>query len=156
MPTAAVASRELVPVAEAASRLGVSPRTLRYYEELGLLSPARTSGGHRLYGRAEIEIVERIGRMQGLGLSLPTIRRVLRYRTYRDESGQPRLALADLERVVEEARTDVEAVHARIEGLRRDLDRALHEAAGLENDLAYLEQRLAERGATEGRRGRRR
>jgi DNA-binding transcriptional MerR regulator len=139
----------LLSVAEAASRLGVSPRTLRYYEELGFLAPGRTPGGHRLYGNDEITTVERIGRMQALGFSLATIRKVLRYRSYEDASGKRRLAADDLRAVVEEARADARAVRDRIATLRRELDEATREAESLEHDVAYLESRLAERAHAE-------
>ena len=42
---------DLLRVGEAARRLGVSPRTIKYYEELGLVQPeARAAGRFRLYG----------------------------------------------------------------------------------------------------------
>lgn len=114
-----------------------------------MLAPSGTAGGHRLYGPGQIEAVERITRMQALGLSLATIRRILRYRLYADETGKPILALADLRQIHEEARADATAVHARIESLRRELAEATLEAEGLERDVAFLEQRLAQRTAQE-------
>jgi DNA-binding transcriptional MerR regulator len=121
------------------------------YEELGLLTPSRTVGGHRLYGPSDIEVVERISRMQALGLSLATIRRILRYRLYQDESGRPTIALDDLHKIFDEARADAAAVQARIEMLRRELGEATLEAQSLERDVAFLEQRLVERTAQEQR-----
>ena len=56
-PTLPVPDRQRT-VGGACEELGVSARTLRYYEELGFLQPGRTTGGHRLYGTPEIEIVE--------------------------------------------------------------------------------------------------
>jgi DNA-binding transcriptional MerR regulator len=135
----------LLSVAAASARLGVSARTLRYYEELGLVAPSRTAGGHRLYGPGEIDVLERIARIQAMGLSLATIRRILRYRSYQDESGRRTIALDDLRHLVEEARADAAAVRARIEALRRELDEATLEAQRLEHDAAFLEQRLTER-----------
>jgi DNA-binding transcriptional MerR regulator len=143
------AQSALLSVAGAAARLGVSARTLRYYEEFGLLAPSRTGGGHRLYGNSDIEAMERIGRMQALGLSLATIRRILRYRFYQDESGRQTISLDDLRKVYHEAHADAAAVRARIALLRRELDEATFEAQRLERDVAFLEQRLAERSAKE-------
>jgi MerR family transcriptional regulator, repressor of the yfmOP operon len=137
----------LLSVAEAAAKLALSPRTLRYYEELGFLKPARTAGGHRLYGPAEIETVERIGRMQAIGFSLATIRKALRYRSVQDEAGRPTVALDDLRQLAEDARADAAAMRERIAVLRRELDEATHEAEQLEHDVAYLDRRLAERSA---------
>jgi len=140
---------ELVTVAEAAARLGVSARTLRYYEQLGFLAPRRTAGGHRMFGAAEIETVERIRRMQALGLSLSTIAKALRYRSYQDERGRHKMASADLYRIAAEARADADAVRARIAALRRELDAATREADLLDHDVAFLESRAAERAAEE-------
>jgi MerR family transcriptional regulator, repressor of the yfmOP operon len=142
----------LLSVAEAAAKLDVSPRTLRYYEELGFLKPARTVGGHRLYGPAEVETVERIGRMQAIGFSLATIRKALRYRSVQDETGRRTVALDDLRRLAEDARADAAAMRARIAALRRELDEATHEAEKLEHDVAYLDARLAERTAASAQR----
>ena len=143
-------------VGEACEELGVSARTLRYYEELGLLAPERTTGGHRVYATADLETVGRIIRMQGLGFSLSTIRKSLRYRSYRDESGRRRFDAATLELLAGEARADATAVRERITALRRELDLALGEAEGLEHDAAFLEGLLtARRSDEEAARGRR-
>ncbi|WP_415949321.1 MerR family transcriptional regulator [Streptomyces sp. KLOTTS4A1] len=56
-----------VTIGEVAHRTGVTERTLRYYEELGLLSPARDSGGRRVYGPAEIDRLYRIRLLRELG-----------------------------------------------------------------------------------------
>jgi uncharacterized iron-regulated membrane protein len=83
--------------------------------------------------------------MQAMGLSLVTIRRILRYRSYQDETGRRTLALDDMRQVVREARADASAVQARVEALRRELEEATVEAQRLERDAVFLEERLAER-----------
>ena len=66
-------------IGDAAEEAGVTTRTLRYYEQLGLLPPAtRSVGGARRYTGADIERVARIRRLQDLlGQDLDQIRRVL-------------------------------------------------------------------------------
>jgi MerR family transcriptional regulator, repressor of the yfmOP operon len=68
-----------VRIGEAAAQLGVSPRTLRYYEELGLLRPSsKTAGGARRYTDADVERMLRIRELQELlGFNLEEIRVVL-------------------------------------------------------------------------------
>jgi DNA-binding transcriptional MerR regulator len=139
----------LVSVAEAAAQLDVSTRTLRYYEQLGFLTPRRTAGGHRQFSPDDIETVERIRRMQAVGLSLATIRKALRYRSYQDESGRHKMASADLYRIAAEARTDAGAVRDRIAALERELEHAKREADQLDRDVVFLETRAAERAAEE-------
>lgn len=57
---------------------GVSTRTLRYYDEFGLLKPARiNSSGYRIYGPAEIERLQQILFYRELGVSLEHIRDIL-------------------------------------------------------------------------------
>jgi DNA-binding transcriptional MerR regulator len=65
-------------VGELAEVTGLTVRTLRYYEEIGLLvSTARSEGGHRLYGAAEVERLYRISLLRRLGLPLSQIGRAL-------------------------------------------------------------------------------
>ena len=69
----------MLRIGEMAERTGVSDRTLRYYEELGLLAPAGHSpGGSRRYSEHEVARVLRIRELQQLlGLNLDEIRNVL-------------------------------------------------------------------------------
>ena len=66
-------------IGEAARRLGMTTRTLRYYEEMGLLSPeARNRGGFRLYGEDEVQRLERISELKNLlGFNLHEIKDIL-------------------------------------------------------------------------------
>lgn len=65
-------------VGEVAKRTGVSVRTLHYYDEIGLLSPASgATSRHRLYAAADIERLQQIKSMQQLGFSLTEIREML-------------------------------------------------------------------------------
>ena len=62
-------------IAAACSETGLSPRTVRYYEEVGLLPGVRRrSGGRRVYGPDEIERLRFIQRLKALGLSLVEIK----------------------------------------------------------------------------------
>ncbi|WP_201008096.1 MerR family transcriptional regulator [Paenibacillus glycanilyticus] len=57
---------------------GVSTRTLRYYDELGLLKPARVrSSGYRIYGQAEVDLLQQILFYRELGLGLEQIRQII-------------------------------------------------------------------------------
>lgn len=69
----------LKTVEEVVKALGVTPRTLHYYEEMGLIPTCeRTSGGHRLYDEQTIEKLTHILRLKEyLGYSLQEIRTVL-------------------------------------------------------------------------------
>ena len=66
-------------IGEVAERTGVTQRTLRFYEEKGLLKPpSRMEGGFRLYSDADIQRVEQIKQMQGLlGFTLAEIKEMV-------------------------------------------------------------------------------
>lgn len=57
---------------------GVSKRTLRYYDQIGLLKPARINeSGYRLYGRAEVDRLQQILFYRELGVSLEKIKEII-------------------------------------------------------------------------------
>jgi MerR family transcriptional regulator, repressor of the yfmOP operon len=66
-------------IGEVANRAGVTTRTLRYYEELGLLQPSgRSPGGARRYSAEDVDVLVRIRELQDvMGLDLQTIRRIV-------------------------------------------------------------------------------
>lgn len=68
-------------VGEVARRAGVSTRTVRYYEELGLLEPSgRSQGGFRLYTESDLERLMVIEELKLLDVQLAGIREILRKR----------------------------------------------------------------------------
>lgn len=51
----------LLTIHNVSKQTGISVRTLRYYEEIGLLLPiAKTEGGHRIYGENELKMLQQI------------------------------------------------------------------------------------------------
>lgn len=64
-------------IGELSRRTGVSVRMLRYYEEQGLLRPARRESGYSDYGPAEEQLVRRIRTFSEAGLKLDAIRTLL-------------------------------------------------------------------------------
>jgi DNA-binding transcriptional MerR regulator len=88
-------------IGELSRRTGVSPRSLRYYEEQGLLASTRTAGGHREYGPPALERVDRIQCLFAAGLSSNTIYELLPC-IYAQERGDPAPDLLDNLRVERE------------------------------------------------------
>jgi DNA-binding transcriptional MerR regulator len=66
-------------IGQVATRSGVTPRTIRYYEELGLLPASdREHGKHRTYAESDIERLKEVTRLRDLlGLSLDELRSVV-------------------------------------------------------------------------------
>src|SRR5579859_833078 len=69
----------LYTIEQVATRTGFTKRTLRYYEEVGVLSlTGRTEGNYRLYSEADVERLERIRSLRELlGFSLADIREIM-------------------------------------------------------------------------------
>ncbi|WP_379131998.1 MerR family transcriptional regulator [Paenibacillus sp. sgz500958] len=62
---------------------GISTRTLRYYDEFGILNPARiNSSGYRIYGKAEVDRLQQILFYRELGLSLEGIKEIVTAPTF--------------------------------------------------------------------------
>lgn len=72
-------------IGAAAETSGTSPDTLRYYEKIGLMRPARTAGGRRAFDRQDLEQLRFIRRAQAVRFSLSEIRQLLKLR--RDPGG---------------------------------------------------------------------
>jgi DNA-binding transcriptional MerR regulator len=69
---------EQMQIGEVAERTGLSLRTIRYYEEVGLVVPsARSQGGFRLYTEPDIDRLQLIKRMKPLGFQLEEMRDLL-------------------------------------------------------------------------------
>ena len=65
-------------ISVAARMLGVRTQTLRYYESLGLVDPARTRGGQRVYSRRDVETVRRMRSLiDDLGVNLAGVEVVI-------------------------------------------------------------------------------
>jgi DNA-binding transcriptional MerR regulator len=135
--------RELSRVGEVAGRLGVSPRTIKYYEELGLIEPeARSSGGFRLYGEEDVRRLERILRMKGIGYSLATIRELLAVRDAAQEADKVTLLKEVAGRLKERERDAT----VRIQQIQSDLKQAEALREELRHDIALCKRRIGELG----------
>ena len=119
-------------VGELAAELGVTTRTLRFYEEAGIVTPARTgSGSARAYGARDRARLVLALRGKRFGMSLAEIREIVdMYDAEPGEEGQIRRLLASLEGV----RSDLAA-------RREELDRTLAEVDDVTRRcLARLEE----------------
>ena len=130
------ATAPVLRIGEVAERAGTTPRTVRYYEEIGLLpgSHDRAHGQHRLYSEADVERLEQILRLkQLLGLSLDELRELLAAEDARavlrekwqgaEDAGERRAILAESSALIGR---QLELVRGRQSELRR-LERELSE-----------------------------
>lgn len=134
--------------------LGVTPRTLHYYEEVGLIEPvARTVGRHRLYDENVIQRLRHILRLKEyLGFSLQEIRQVLDAENTLDE-----LRVTYQGELTEEERNQVLSQYTELlQGLVNQIDSKLERLTEirqgfverLERARKVREERAAEQGAS--------
>ncbi|MBS7556367.1 MerR family transcriptional regulator [Ancylobacter dichloromethanicus] len=104
-----------------AERFGVTPRTILYYEEEGIISPIKTEGGTRLYSEADIRRFGVAYRMAALGIPLKVVAELANIRPSAatgDESG--RALCRTLDAVDQSVRQRVD----QLDKLSRDIERA--------------------------------
>jgi DNA-binding transcriptional MerR regulator len=132
---------ELSQIGGVAERLGVSTRTIKYYEELGLVSPEnRSPGGFRLYNAFDVERLQRILRLKGMGFSLAAVREVLAVRDAAKEATRERV----LAETTEHLRSREREVAERIAKAREDLKSAEALREELRRDISLCETRMRE------------
>jgi DNA-binding transcriptional MerR regulator len=112
-------------IGEVAKRTGLTTKSIRYYELLGLLpEPQRTESGYRLYGQEDVEHLSFIQKAKRLGLSLADIRDILSLHRQRQRPCIHVLALLDRK--------------------LRELDDVLADLQGFREELAQLREESAE------------
>jgi DNA-binding transcriptional MerR regulator len=115
-------------IGELARRSGVSERSLRYYEQQGLLRPERTPGGHRDYGEWAVDRVIRVQALYAAGLNSKKIARLLP--CMRDVDGGPNeLATYQLVSELIEERDRIDRMIADLARSRDVLEEAIDAAS---------------------------
>ncbi|MEK4668946.1 MerR family transcriptional regulator [Niallia sp. FSL R7-0271] len=98
---------------------GISTRTLRYYDEIGLLKPARVnSSGYRIYGKKEVELLQQILIYRELEVSLEDIKQIISSPSF------------DIKGALEEHRANLLAKRNRIDMIIQNVDKTLEETKG--------------------------
>lgn len=122
-------------IGEVAARTELSLRTIRHYEETGLVIPsARSQGGFRLYTEADVARLMVIRRMKPLGFTLQEMRDLLEATDRLDSDEQA--DAAEREALLERVRGFEQAAARKVGELRVQLERAEDFAATLRNRLA--------------------
>lgn len=94
-------NQQLLKIGELAKKTGLTNRTIRYYQEIGLFEPAeRSRKGYRLYGHAELKRLQKIRSLKYLGFQLEEIKNCLNNPDYNLEN--------ILYRQMKQVRTEIE------------------------------------------------
>ena len=125
---------ELASIGPVAVQVGLSMRTIRYYEEIGLVTPSgRSVGGFRLYDASDVARLLLIKRMKPLGYPLEAMARLLRLIDMVSSSGATaevaERGRADLRRFADEVVDRVEDLRTKLDYAEEFRDRVLAELA---------------------------
>lgn len=126
-------------IGEVATRTELSLRTIRHYEETGLVTPsARSQGGFRLYTESDVARLMVVRRMKPLGFTLDQMRDLL---DATDRLDAPEPPAADVrEALLERVRGYERAAAERVSDLRRQLERAEEFARTLRERTSRVER----------------
>ena len=118
--------RELVTIKEAAEITRLPPKTIRYYEEAGVVPPPQRSGsGYRIYTDNDLRCLHMVRRARLLDLSLPQIKELLGY-----AAGEP---CGPFQRRL------IELVQEKL----GDIDQRIHDLEQVRDDLLDVKKALA-------------
>ncbi len=101
-------------IGEAAVRSGLPPKTIRYYEEIGLIRPAQRAGnGYRDYGETDVRTLAFVQRARSLGFSVRDCRELLAlYRDRQRTSAEVKAMALHRCREIDRKVTELEALRA--------------------------------------------
>ena len=111
-------------IGEVAARSGLPAKTIRYYEEIGLIRPRRDVNGYRAFSAADLHRLTFVGRARGLGFSIEDCRRLL---SLYDDPGR---AAADVRRVAEAHLDDIDGRIRALQEMRATLSELVACCAG--------------------------
>ncbi|HKL45699.1 MAG: Cu(I)-responsive transcriptional regulator [Pseudomonadota bacterium] len=111
-------------ISEVARRTDLPPKTIRYYEEIGLIRPARDANGYRAFADSDVHKLAFLGRARALGFSIEDCRTLLAL--YEDDAR----ASADVKRVAQDHLDRIEEKLAQLRSMRDTLTHLVHECAG--------------------------
>jgi MerR family transcriptional regulator, copper efflux regulator len=110
-------------IGEVARRAGLPAKTIRYYEDIGLVTPRRTANGYRAFRESDVHKLGVLGRARALGFTIEDCRTLLAL--WEDANR----ASADVRRLATDHLTRIEEKIAALESMRdtlRDLVRSCH------------------------------
>lgn len=122
-------------IGQASERSGLAPKTIRYYEDIGLIRPDRGGNGYRDYAEADVHKLLFLQRSRGLGFSVEECRQLLAL--YEDKSR----ASADVRELTQAKLTEIDRKIRELTGLRRTLEHLVRACHGNDRpDCPILEE----------------
>lgn len=111
-------------IGEIAEASGLPPKTIRYYEDIGLIRPARTANGYRIFAERDRHKLAFLARARSLGFTIEECRTLLALYEDRDR------ASAEVKRIAGEHLVRIERKIAELEGMRMALSHLVDHCRG--------------------------
>ncbi|GGB90961.1 Cu(I)-responsive transcriptional regulator [Marivita lacus] len=111
-------------IGDVAQRAGLPPKTIRYYEDIGLITPLRDTNGYRLFRESDLHKLAFLGRARALGFTIEDCRTLLAL--YEDNTR----ASADVKDLAQAHLTKIEDKIAQLQSMRDTLSELVHSCAG--------------------------
>lgn len=111
-------------IGEVATESGLPAKTIRYYEEIGLVTPPRRDNGYRTYGEPELHKLRFLHRARSLGFTIEECRRLLSLYEDRDR------ASADVKTLARQHLTDIDAKIDELKGMKATLENLVRACRG--------------------------
>jgi len=111
-------------IGEVAERSGIPPKTIRYYEDIGLVRPQRSGNGYRAFRETDLHKLAFLGRARALGFSIEDCRNLLGL--YEDENRES----AQVKAVAEEHLTAIDDKIAKLQSMRETLSHLVKSCHG--------------------------
>lgn len=111
-------------IKDAAAASGLPAKTIRYYEEIGLIRPARASSGYRDFSGDDVHKLAFLARARSLGFSIEDCRALL---ALWEDRGR---ASADVKRVAQAHLAEIDRKIEELRGLRETLSDLVHRCQG--------------------------
>lgn len=105
-------------------RSGVPTKTIRYYEDIGLITPTRSANGYRYFEDADLHKLAFIGRARALGFSIADCRKLVSL--YEDSSRES----AEVKAVAKSHLIAIDAKISQLEGMRTTLSKLINSCTG--------------------------
>jgi Cu(I)-responsive transcriptional regulator len=111
-------------IGDVADRSGLPPKTIRYYEEIGLVTPQRATNGYRSFRDSDLHKLTFLGHARSLGFSIEDCRALLAL--YEDETR----ASSDVKRIAKDHLSRIDRKIADLAAMRETLSHLVRACAG--------------------------
>jgi MerR family copper efflux transcriptional regulator len=111
-------------ISEVAQRSGLPAKTIRYYEDIGLIRPQRSANGYRAFRESDLHKLAFLGRARALGFSIEDCRTLLQL--YEDDSRES----AQVKAIAQQHLREIDDKIAQLQSMRATLSHLVRSCAG--------------------------